>query len=176
MKAFIPRQSVVVLICIALILVPCTTPLMAEKMTPISGKFTLAATWQKAVEIGDAEGHTVGFSVFEGANFNTGANEFMDGAYIVNTAHSDVIMGNGVHESYVTVSEGDNAVFAKCEGTTTTVLSEDGDPVTTFEGTFTYIGGKGAYENIYGSGTYKGKFITKSIYVVMWQAEYALKK
>ena len=59
---------------------------------------------------------------------------------------------------------------------TKAVLSEDGTPVTTFEGTFTYISGKGAYENIYGNGTYKGKFITKNIYVVMWQAEYAIKK
>ena len=176
MKAFVSKQSVAVLVCIAVILVLCSTPLMAEKMTPISGKFTLAATWQEAVEIGDTEGHTVGFSVFEGANFNTGANEFMDGAHIVNTAHSDVIMGNGVHESYVQVSAGDDAVFAKCEGTTKTVLSEDEKTVTTFEGTFTYIAGKGAYENIYGGGTYKGKYITENIYVVMWQAEYAIKK
>jgi hypothetical protein len=149
---------------------------MAQKMTEISGKFTLAATWQETVEIGDTEDHTVGFSVFEGANFNTGKNEFMDGAHIVNTAHNDIVKGNGSHQTYVKMSAGGDAVFAKSEGNTTTVLSEDGTPVTTFEGTFTYIGGKGAYENIYGGGTYKGKFITKNIYVVMWQAEYALKK
>lgn len=170
------RQSVTSSICVALVLAFCITPLMAQKMTKISGKMTLAATTQETFEIGDTEGHTVSFSVYEGTNFNTGANEFMDGAHIVNTGHNDVIKGNGVHHTYVTVGAEDDAAFAKCEGTTATVLSEDGTPVTTFEGTFTYIGGTGAYENIHGGGTYKGKFISKKIYVVMWEAEYSIKK
>lgn len=176
MQTYMFRQSVAASICIVVILAFCVTPLMAQKMTAISGKMTLAATTQEAVEIGDTEGHVVGFSVYEGTNFNTGTNKFMDGAHTVHTVHNDIIKGNGFHQSYVKLSAEDDATFAKCEGTTTTVLSENGTPVTTFEGTFTYIGGTGTYENIHGAGTYKGKYISKNIYVVMWEGEYAIKK
>ncbi len=169
------RQSVAASICVAVILAFCVTPLMAQKMTAISGKMTLAATLQETVEIGDTEGHVVSFSVYEGTNSNTGTNEFMDDAHVVNTVHNDITKGNGFHQSYVEISNKDDVTFAKCEGTTTTILSEDGTPVTTFEGTFTYIGGAGKFENIHGSGTYKGKYIAKNIYIVMWDGEYAIK-
>jgi hypothetical protein len=176
MQIFTSKQSIATSICLALILVLCTAPLMAQKMTEISGKMTLAATSQEMVEIGDAEGHTVGLSVFEGTNFNTGTDGFMDNAHAVNVAYTDIVKGNGPHHTYASMSMHDDVIVAKCEGKTTTVLSDDGTPVSTFEGTFTYIGGAGKYENVHGSGTYKGKYISKKIYVVMWEGEYTIKK
>ena len=170
------RQSVAASICVAVILAFCVTPLMAQKTTKIAGKMTLASTMQERADIGDTEGHIISFSIFEGSNVNTGTNAFMDGAHVTNTTFADYTKGNGSHQTYVKVSANDDATFAKCEGSTTTVLSEDGTPVTTFEGTFTYIGGTGAYENIHGGGTYNGKYIASNIYVAMWDGEYYIKK
>jgi len=176
MQTYISKRSIVSSMCLALVLVFCTTPLMAQKMTKISGKMTLAATMQERADIGDTEGHIVSLSIFEGTNVNTGTNAFMDGAHVTNTAFVDYTKGNGSHQTYVKMSANDDAVFAKCEGRTTTVLSDDGTSVTTFEGTFTYVGGTGQFENIHGSGTYKGKYIATHIYVAMWDGEYYIKK
>lgn len=170
------KRSITSLFCAALILLLCTTPLMAQKMTKISGKMTVAATMQERAEIGDTEGHVVGFFIYEGTNVNTGTSEFMDGAHVMNTIYVDYIMGSGPHQTYVKMSTNGGAAFAKCEGETKTVLSDDDTPVVTFEGTFTYVGGTGAYENIHGGGTYKGKFIAEKIYVAMWEGEYSIKK
>jgi hypothetical protein len=149
---------------------------MAQKMTKISGKMTLAATMQERADIGDPEGHVVSLSVFEGSNVNTGTNKFMDGAYVANTASSDYIKGSGPHQTYVKMSANGDAAFAKCVGETKTVLTDDGTPVSTFEGSFTYVGGTGAYKNIHGGGTYKGTFIAKNVYVATWEGEYFIEK
>jgi len=151
-------------------------PLMAQDKTKVSGTMTLAATKQEMAEIGDTKDHTVSYSIFEGTNFSTGAHKFMDGAQVTNISFNDLVMGSGPHQTYVTVAQKDNAIIAKCEGKSKTTLSPDGTMIVTFEGTFTYVGGKGAFENIQGKGTYKGKYLAKNIYTTEWQGEYFIKK
>ena len=70
----------------------------------------------------------------------------------------------------------DDTVFAKWKGSVMTTLSAEGTPVTTFEGSFSYIKGTGHFENIHGGGTYKGRFISKTIYTVEWEGEYFIEK
>ena len=67
-------------------------------------------------------------------------------------------------------------MISKWEHQLTTVMTEEGTPSTTFEGTFTYTGGMGKYENIKGGGTYKGMFTSKTEYVVDWMGEYSLEE
>ncbi len=152
------------------------TPLIAQEKKKISGKMTVAATKQEMVDIGDTKGHTVGFSIFEGTNFSTGAQKFMDGAHATNVAFGDFVMGSGPHQTYVTITQNDNAAIARCEGKSKATPSPDGTMMVTFEGTFTYVGGKGAFENIQGKGTYKGKYLAKNIYTAEWEGEYFIKK
>ena len=64
----------------------------------------------------------------------------------------------------------------KAEGKTTTILSPEGKPITTFEGIISFIKGTGKYKNIQGSGTYKGKLVSSVIIVNEWEGEYFIKK
>jgi hypothetical protein len=176
MQILIAKRSMVLFMGIAFIFTVGTAPLAAQEMTKISGKMTLAAEMQNMVEIGDTEGHTFNFSVFEGTNSSTGTRKFMDGANVVNVAVSDLVKGNGTHQTYATISKKDDAIIAKCQGKNVAKMSAEGESMMTFEGTFTYVGGKGRYKNIQGKGTYKGKYISKKIYVVEWEGEYVIKK
>jgi len=57
-----------------------------------------------------------------------------------------------------------------------TTLSPEGKPVTTFEASWTFIKGTGKYENIQGSGSLKGKYISRTIAIVDWEGEYFIEE
>jgi uncharacterized protein affecting Mg2+/Co2+ transport len=61
-------------------------------------------------------------------------------------------------------------------GKNATTISPEGKPVTTLEGSWTYTKGTGKYENIQGSGSYKGKLISRTIFIIEWEGEYFIKK
>jgi len=176
MQTHTSKRPVALLIAIALLFTVGATSLMGQEMNKISGKMTLAAETQETVNIGDADGHTITFSVFEGTNFSIGVRKFMDGAHVVNVAFSDLVKYNGPHQTYTTISKKDDAVIAECQGKTMTKMSADGEPMVVFEGTFTYVGGKGLYKDIQGKGIYKGQYVSPKIYVVEWEGEYFVKK
>ncbi len=144
----------------------------AQQMTKISGKMTCANVEGKAFENVSSEGHRFSISQAEGININAGSNLFMDGAQVMNTSFADLINGNGPYQGYIKLVKKDDAAMCKWQGKITTTLI-DGIPMVTFEGTFTYIDGSGAFRNIKGKGTYKGKFISKNIYLVEWEGEYS---
>lgn len=166
----------IALVAIVLLFTVSVTSLVAQKMTEVSGKMTLAAEMQEPMSIGDADDHTVTFSVFEGTNASTGSNKFMDGAHVVNVAFSDLVKYNGPHQTYTTVSKKDDAVIVKCQGKNTGIMSPDGEPIVTFEGTFSWIAGTGRFKGIQGNGTYKGQYISPKIYTIEWEGEYFIKK
>jgi hypothetical protein len=103
---------------------------------------------------------------------NTGKQEFMDGAQVINMSTSDLIKGTGTHQGYVKVVKGEDSIFAKWQGKITTSFSDEGLPHTSFEGTYSYLSGTGQYEGIQGAGTYKGKFLSKTILTTEWEGEY----
>jgi hypothetical protein len=110
--------------------------------------------------------------VSEGTNVNTGETEFMDGAQILNMSYTDVTQGNGFNQGYVRFTKEGDTTFAEWQGKIKTEVMSEGDPVTSFEGAFTYIKGTGSLVNIKGEGTFKGEFTSKTEYTVEWQASY----
>jgi hypothetical protein len=100
----------------------------------------------------------------------------MDGAQIVNMSYNDLIQGSGVHNGYIKFTKNGDAIYAKWEGKVTTVQANEGAPTMSLEGIFAYINGTGEFENIKGNGTYKGEFISKTEYLVEWQADYSIEK
>ena len=147
-----------------------------QKKTKIAGKHTFAYTTLNTINVGDTEGHIIVLSEYEGFNVSTGKNKFMDGAQDVGMGFSDLVKENGTDQGYGNFSLNGDVIFWKDQGKTATTLSPEGKPVTTSEGSWTYIKGTGKYENIQGSGTYKGKPISRTIFIAEWEGEYFIKK
>jgi hypothetical protein len=164
------------LVGIAMIIVVAVVQSAAQEKYSIGGKITAAITESYEFTVGDAEGHIFLISKSEGMNTSTGQRNFMDGALIVNNNFGDLTKGNGPHEGYIIISKAGAKTIAKWEGDVTTTMSSGNVPMTTMEGTFTYIKGTGLFENIYGGGTYKGKYLSEKTYVVEWEGEYSIQK
>ena len=147
-----------------------------QQKTKVAGKHTFAYTTQKMIDVGDAEGHMISLSEYDGFNVSTGKNKFMDGAQDVGMGFSDLVKGNGPQQGYGNFSLNGDVIFWKHNGKIATTLSPEGKPVTTFEGSWTYTKGTGKYENIQGSGTYKGKLISRTIFIIEWEGEYFINK
>ena len=176
MRILTSKRLTVPFIGIALIFGLCVSSLMAQQKFKIAGKITAAYTVREVVEVGDTEGHSLYLLKNEGFNESTGEHKFMDGAEVVWFGIADYIQGNGSHTVYTKMSLNDNVVYSKAEGKTTTILSPEGKPVTTFEGSFNFTKGTGKYKNIQGSGTYKGKLVSSVIIVNEWEGEYFIKQ
>ena len=147
-----------------------------QQKTKVTGIHTCAVTKMDTINVGDTEGHIIGIGEYEGFNVSTGKNKFMDGAQDVGMTFQDLVMGNGTHQGYGNFSLNGDVIFWKSQGKTETTLSPEGKPVTTFEGSWTYTKGTGKYENIQGSGTYKGKYMSRTIWIIEWEGEYFIKK
>ena len=176
MQILTSKRWMALFMSLVLILALCAMSSMAQQKTKIAGKMTCAYTKQEVIDAGDTEGHVLSLAEYEGTNVSAGAHEFMDGAQVVNMGLSDLVKGNGTHYGYLEFAKKGDAVFAKWQGKVATVLSAEGTPITAFEGTFSYTKGTGRFENIQGSGSYKGKFISKTIYTTDWEGEYFIEK
>jgi len=142
----------------------------------VSGKQTCAYNKLERIEVGDIDGHMVSYMVSEGVNVSTGNVIFFNGAQLVSIITSDIVYFNGVFQGYTKfTNKGDN-LFSKFEGNITNTLSAEGNHVQSMEGTFTFIGGTGQYENIHGTGIFKGRYLSKIIYVNEWEGEYWIER
>ncbi len=176
MRILTSKRLMVPFISLVLIFGLCVSSLMAQQKFKIAGKTTAAYTVREVVEVGDIEGHSLYLLKNEGFNESTGEHKFMDGAETFWFGIADYIKGNGSHTVYTKMSLNDNVVYSKAEGKTTTTLSPEGKPVTTFEGSLTFTKGTGKYKNIQGTGTYKGKLVSSVIIVNEWEGEYFIKQ
>ena len=177
MQRVTSKRSLVLFMSLALMAVyGATTSMAQQKGTKVSGTITAANVYLQAINLDDAKGHRLAIAQSEGTNATAGANPFMDGAEVMIAGTDDLVNGTGTGAGYTKISKGDDAVYLKREAKITTEVPPKGQPVTTFEGTFTFIKGTGQYQNIQGSGTYKGKYISKTIYTVEWEGEYTLEK
>lgn len=68
-----------------------------------------------------------------------------------------------------------NARFFKIQGTTTTTLSPEGNPISTSQGTASLIKGTGKWEGFQGGGTFKSKGIGEGISIMDWEYEFTKK-
>ena len=152
------------------------TTSIAQQKIKVAGKHTLAYIKQNTINVGDTEDHIISLNEFEGFNVSTGEEKFMDGAQDVAMGFSDLVMGNGTDQGYGNFSLNGDVIFWKHQGNIATTISSEGKPVTTEEGSWTYTKGTGKYENIQGSGTFKGKFISMTIWIAEWEGEYFIKK
>ncbi len=176
MRILTSKLSKVLFINLVLIFVLGVATLPAQQKIKVSGKHTLAYTPGVTINVGDTEDHIISLMEFEGTNVSTGKDKFMDGALDVGMTFADLVKGSGPHKGYGKMSLNGDAIFWKHQGKAATTLSPEAKPVTTIEGSFTWIKGTGKYENIQGSGTYKGKYISKTIVIVEWEGEYFIKK
>jgi len=170
------KKTMLLFIIFTLIFSLGVTTSEGQQKTKIAGRMTAAYTKVERMDVGDVENHIVLLSESQGTNINTGKSEFMDGARVVNLSFSDLVQGNGPHQGYITIVKNGDTVISKWEGKITTTLSDEGTPIITFEGTMSWIKATGQFENMHGSGTYTGRFISDSDYTVDWQGEYSIKK
>jgi hypothetical protein len=176
MRVLISKASVVLSVSLVLIFALGVTNSIAQQKIKIAGKMTGATTTLDSIIVGDVDGHLISLYTSEGVNVSTGKHKFMDGAQYVNAGYGDYVMGSGPGEGYGQMSTNGDVVFLKYQLELVTTLSPDGKPVVTFEGSYTYTKGIGKYEGIRGSGTYKAKFISRTIWVLEWEGEYFIKK
>ncbi len=85
---------------------------------------------------------------------------------------SDLVKGNGTNQGYGKLAQNGDSAFLKWEGQVITTLSANGRPMIAFEGTWSWTKGTGQFENIQGGGTYKGKYISRTIWTNEWEGEY----
>ena len=145
---------------------------VAQQKTKIAEKITAADTKTETINVGDTEDHIISLGEDEGTNVSTGKHKFMDGAEWSSMGQSDLVKGNGTHQGYAKHAQNADSAFLKYEGKITTTLSSTGSPIITFEGTWSWTKGTGQFENIQGSGTYKGKYISRTIWTAEWEGEY----
>ena len=146
------------------------------KKFKVSGKQTCAHNKLERIDVGDIDGHMVSYMVSEGVNVSTGNVKFFNGAQLVSIITSDIVYFNGLFQGYTKFTNKGDTLFSKFEGKITNALSVEGNYVLSMEGTVSFIKGTGQFENIRGSGTFKGRYLSKIIYVNEWEGEYWIEK
>jgi fibronectin type 3 domain-containing protein len=148
----------------------------AQEMTPVAGTIEAGITEADTLMVEEADQHTVTLGVAEGTNTSTAETSFMDGAKTTITMFSDLTMGTGTHQGYIIFEKDGNKTVGKWSGEVTTTMIEEGQPMTSFEGTFAFISGEGEFEGIKGEGTYKGAFTAADAFTTEWQGQYTTGK
>lgn len=176
MKTGRPTVSLKAIAGMAALIVLTASNVFPYEKYDVSGTMTSAVTRSEHISVSDVENHVIYLSQYEGVNLNSGGHEFLDNAKVINVSFGDLVAGKGQHFGYITLMDKDGTVHGKWQGKITTTVSSEGDTVMSFHGTYDYTRGDGAYENIAGSGTYTGKFISEIIYQVDWEGEYYLRE
>lgn len=123
----------------------------------------------EVIKLDDVEGHIISIAESKGYDLKSGT-------WVINRLTSDLVKGNGTHRGYTKSMNPDGDVaFSKWEGRVTTTMA-DGKPRTTFEGTWTHIGGTGKWTNRKASGTYRGAVIGEGVSRTEWDGVWTEKK
>jgi hypothetical protein len=141
----------------------------------VSGRFTMKYSQQHPLPTGDQAAPLLLANEAKGTNASTGPTEYMDGAAITIVETADLTQGNGPHQGYVTFSQRGETSLNRFSGRVTTVLSPEKQPITTFEGTWSKIGGTGRYQGVTGQGKYKGRMLSATEFAVEWHGDLNLK-
>ena len=164
------KRLMLLVISLASIFALGLTSSLAQEKTKFAGKRFGVITKAEVIELNDTEGHILTLGESKGIDFTTG-DQF------VSSQFGDWVKGNGPHWGYskVITPDGDVA-FNTFKMQVTTILSPQGKPISTFEGTWSFTKGTGKYENVQGGGTFKGKMIGPETYMYDWEGEYSIKK
>lgn len=151
-----------------------TAPIAQADGGKIAGTMSLNYSKQEALPVAEAPGNVLILGELRGSNKSTNGNAYMDGAEVTNREIVRLFQGNGPNSGYITLSKDGNAAVAQWNGMVSTVLSPDGQPQTSFTGSWQYVAGSGKYAGIQGSGEFHGNFTSQTSYDVSWSGEYSL--
>jgi hypothetical protein len=168
-------RGMTLLLGVGLLLTFCAAPSLAQEKITAAGTMTMTQASVDTMIVGNTEGHTLSVSRSTGTNAATGESKLMDGAQAVNVYLSDLVNGNGPHHGYLTLVRDGNSIFVAWKGTVTTVPGKEA-PLTSFAGTYHWTGGTGEYAKITGSGTYRGRYTSKTTYTAEWTGQYSFGK
>ena len=175
MNFFKSKPWMGLLFSLVLIFGLCVSSTAQEKIK-ISGKGTYAYTERPAITFDDVEGHLILISKWEGMNWSTGEDKFMDRAEVSFISYADYIKGSGPFWGYIKMSQNGDVVYSKFKGKSTTTLSPKGKPIMILEGEIEIVRGTGQYMGIQGSMKFKNQMISNTIMMSEWGGEYYIKK
>jgi hypothetical protein len=122
----------------------------AEKIVKEKGRNVYHVVKVEAVQVGDVAGHIVGVAEARGLSFPDNGEV---GTYLLKIT-MDLTDGTGTTQTYaITTFEDKSSTIVLGK----TAVTPRPDGTSTFEGTYTYIGGKGRFSGIQGSGSHTGK-------------------
>lgn len=177
MQRLKPKRRLVSCLGLALMVASGATAATAQPNgTRVSGTIIAANVFLQVINLDDTKGHRLSLAQSEGTNTSAGPQAFLDGGEVLITGTDDLVNGTGPGLGYTRIMKGEDSVYLKREAKITTTTPPEGSATTTFEGAFTFTKGAGRYQNIRGSGTYKGKYVSKTIYSIEWEGEYTLEK
>lgn len=170
MQIFKQKKSMLLLIALVSIFAFGVTASIAQDKVKVKQKAFGVLIKSERVKIDDTEDHYKSISEWKGVT--------PDGEFIrYGTSAADLIKGNGPFNGYMKdVDKSGDTYITKFQGVLTNTKSQEGKPLVTYKGTFSYIKGTGKFENIEGGGTFKGRFIGEGIYMTEYDGEYVIKK
>ena len=133
-----------------------------------SGSMDATYTKRDVQPIPDQEGHILMLSDAAATNKNTSGTGFLDGFSANIREIADLSRGTGPSQGYVIYSKGPDQLVVKINAMVTTTM-KDGQPNTTFKGSFSAVDGKGALAGTEGKGTYSGYFTAEDKFNVDWE-------
>ena len=139
---------------------------IAEEKKKVSDTTYWFATKTEVIKVNEAKGHIIQIS--ESKGINVGRKEL---AICRNTY--DLVKGNGTLRGYSTLMGLDGKVIRnlKQEGKVITLLSAEGKPIMTGEGTWVVVPDNTWVTSVKGSGTWKLKMVSDGIFIMDWEGE-----
>jgi hypothetical protein len=119
-----------------------------------------------------SETHVLVLTESNGTSSNSGG--LVDGFAVSIREMADLRQGNGPQQGYVIYSKGSERQVVKIDGAVTTVM-QDGQPKTTFKGTYTIVPDEGTI-GVGGKGTYSGYFTAADKFHVDWEGTRSTQK
>jgi len=114
--------------------------------------------------------NTDGYAVMLSDTTCTSSGGFIEGATVSNPEIANLHQGNGDNSGYYIITNGTDATVAKWSGKVTTVI-KDGNPMTSSQGRWEYVGGTGKYKDIKGKGEFSSYFTSPTEYTVDWKGK-----
>jgi len=131
---------------------------------------TMDATYAKRDRqpIPDQDGHMLMLSEAVATAKDASGTGFLDGFSASIREIADLNRGNGPSQGYVIYSKGQDQFLVKINGMVTTTM-KDGQPNTTFKGSWVAVNGTGALAGTEGEGSYSGYFTAEDKFHVDWE-------
>ena len=138
----------------------------AQEKKKVSDTTYWFITKTEAIKVNEAKGHIIQISESKGVNVGRKELAICRNVY-------DLVKGNGTLRGYSTLMGLDGKVTRnlKQEGKVITLLSAEGKPIMTGEGTWAVVPDNTWVSSVGGSGTWKLKMVSDGIFIMDWEGE-----